>query len=284
MWYCYKSGLGIEIARTRRLLGKLAVTYSVSYASFHGFLYDESAMAVRDLSEGGPAKPTVGEPNRLGIAFVCGERPGGPFRDAALEKEARARGYLIVGEDLGSPHLPTYQAAQNLSLRICGRCETEISVLRRADDNDSVVLNLFGGATLSKGLCRSEQICQLVSALNSLCKTQHFVVPVLPHQEHLIPREAPSGSTVSFARFDYSDFRLTELVAGAKAIVTVEGGMLHLSVAYAKRVACLIESAWLAKVEDLLPPRSSFGLILADFDRGDPIKLAMLIKASVNAV
>ena len=270
VWYCYKSGLGIEIARVVPLLSSLLGKYSVSYASFHAFLYNPSKLDLCELTEVGSCPPPNSDNPIPGVAFVCGGRLNGPFCDVEREKEARSRGFLIIGEDLGFPDLPVYQAAKKLALRVGGSCEgIAVDLLRRGTAHRRMVLNLFGGASLSKGLASATQVGRLVRAVTEFREDLRFIVPVLPHQEHLVPRNLSPDSAVQFVSYAYSDPRLTELVSGAPVVITVEGGMLHLAVAYGKPTACLMEPAWREKVRDLLPPASSFQAFELDFKTTD---------------
>lgn len=276
VWYCYKSGLGIEIARVVPLLSSLLGKYSVSYASFHAFLYNPSKLDLCELTEVGSCLPPDSGDRICGVAFVCGSRPNGPFCDVEREKEARRRRFLIIDEDLGFPDLPVYEAAKKLASVIRGPCNaTNTSlILRRGIAHRKIVLNIFGGASLSKGFTSSPQIERLVRAVGELREDLRFVVPVLPHQEHLVPRELEPNCRVQFVSYAYSDPKLTELVSGARAVVTVEGGMLHLAAAYGKPTACLIEPHWLGKVRDLLPPVGSFQKLEMDFGATDFSALA----------
>lgn len=271
VWYCYKSGLGIEIARVVPLLCSMLGKYSVSYASFHTFLYNPSKLNLYELTEVGSCLPPDSDDRMRGVAFVCGSRPNGPFCDFEHEKEARRRGFLIIDEDLGFPDLPVYEAAKELALGICGTCyeiDTKL-LLRRGGAHQKIVLNIFGGSSWSKGFVSPPQIERLLRVAGELREDLRFVVPVLPHQEHLVQRESEPNCRVQFVSYAYSDPKLTELVSGARAVVTVEGGMLHLAVAYRKPTACLIEPQWLGKVRDLLPPAGSFRKLEMDFSATD---------------
>jgi len=271
VWYCYKSGLGIEVARVVPLLSSLLGKYSVSYASFHAFLYNPSKLNLCELTEVGSCPPPDSRDRIRGVAFVCGSRPNGPFCDFEREKEAQKRGFLIIDEDLGFPDLPVYEAAKKLALGICGACD-EIDtnlLLRRGGAHQKIVLNIFGGASLSKGFTSIPQIERLVSALGEYRGDLRFIVPVLPHQEQLAPLELEPNCRVQFVSYAYSDPKLTELVSGARAVITVEGGMLHLAAAYRKPTTCLIEPQWLGKVRELLPPVGTFEMIEIDFNTTD---------------
>lgn len=252
------------------LLSTLIKKYSVSYASFHSFLFNPSIFSLTQINENSCHDSQIQSCDVPGIAFVCGKRENGPFCDISLEQAAVARGYFLVDEDLGSPNLPLYDAAKNLCKIHCGKYDfINPEIFRAGQSHQSIVLNIFGGSCLSKGFTNQKQIVCLVNLLNKFYENLCFTVPVLPNQRHLVPCTQQNNSPVKFCYFDYADHQLTELVAGAPAIITVEGGILHLAVAYGKPTFCLIEPEWFDKVSDLLPPFNSYKIKFLNFEEID---------------
>ncbi|NBT48179.1 MAG: hypothetical protein EBT07_10280 [Actinobacteria bacterium] len=270
VWYCYKSGLGIEVARVAPLLGSLVQRYTVSFESFHASLYHPLKLIPKQISETNLTPPPSHPGHGDGIAFVCDKRIRGPFCDTKREKEAKKRGYLIVREDLGFPKIPLYEAAKRLAWKVCGKCkEVDFNILTPGVAHGTLILNLFGGSSLVKGLRTQQQVERLLKALHKLGDGLQFLVPVLPHQKGLVPANLPPRCPVRFVACGYLDPQLTVKVAGSPLIITVEGGMLHLAAAYRKPTICLLEKHWFDKVRDLLPPLASFRPVIVPFDSTD---------------
>lgn len=282
VWYCYKSGLGIELARVAPLLSALSRKYSVRYASFHTFLYDPRILDLTRLAEMNSPEPEL-RASEPGIAFVCDARNYGPHRDIGHEFAAEKLGYPTVKENLGFSGLSTYEAAARLASNVCGEIpEGYVSILKKGRKHSKIVLNLFGGAAPEKGFTDDRAISLFAAQISAAFGNRSFIVPVLPHQQRFLSGSRPQHGNIEFKPFRYDDERLTELVAGSPAIVTVEGGLLHLGVALQKPTVCLAEASWLNEVRELLPPRSAYHQILVNFKSEDfAPAVGQLARASV---
>ena len=253
VWYSYKSGMGIELVRVAPLLKRLSASHRVMVASYHAHLYEPAQFSAFLLTEGSiPVIPDdfAGD----GVCFFSEPRPQGPSRCDVLHRWAAAAGWQCVDETLGAPNLNCYAAAEAFAGRICpGVGPVMDSVLRRRDPVDAVVLNLLGGASVEKGFRNAAAICGWVRKLADIAPQYRFIIPVVAHQARRFRLPEYVHPSVEVVEYPDGSSELTELLTGCRAVVTVEGGPLHLSVECRKPVLLLAEESWLSEVGQVLP-------------------------------
>jgi len=250
--YCYKSGMGIEIARIGTWLSVLTKTCDVTLYSFHHYIYDPAVMKVRPLTEMNHADVVLGDADE-GIAFYSHSRPNGPLRAHVLEEEARQRGYHMITEE-AADGTNVYQTSLNqvdeAGLKMAG----EGKFLKMGKPHGRFILNIFGGACLSKGIREGNAAKIVARGIAEAFPEIEFIIPCLPHQKNILLEEVVTKvKNLALCNFGYDDEEFTLLVSGSPRIITVEGGMLHLGTAYRKPVFCLIEKKWMMSVVNKLP-------------------------------
>jgi hypothetical protein len=261
VWYSYKSGLGIELARVAPALRRLEARYDVHLKSFHSYIY-RGDFRPDALIECSPPVIKVPEGQR-GLCFTCEERADGPFRWPQLESEARRLGWRCVDEALAMPGSGTYGAAELLARSMSSNYSVRRCVLRSVSRRSGAfVLNLFGGAAPQKGFSTAGGIRSIIRGIGARNTSLDWVVPALPHQRLADTVEQARVPNVRLARFD--DPRLTELFGTAPVVVTVEGGGLHVAVEYGVPTLLLSSPTWFAEVQGVLPPDNSFDLVLGN--------------------
>ena len=249
--YCYKSGMGIEIARIGAWLAAIPLNYDSTIYSFHHYIYDSETIRVCPLSEGSH-EDVVLENADEGIAFYCTQRQDGPFLACAIEEAARLRGYRMILEDADDTNVYRASLAQ-ISDYGLGKGDDR-GFLKKSEPHNRLILNIFGGASLFKGFSDGKTAESIVRAIATTFPEREFVIPCLPHQKNILTEEMiREVANLSLQYFNYEEDKLTRLAAGCPGIITVEGGMLHLGVAYRKPVVCLIEKKWMQTVKSKLP-------------------------------
>jgi hypothetical protein len=249
--YCYKSGMGIEIARIGAWLSALSQKYDLTLYSFHHFIYNSEVMRVCPLTELNHEKVVLEDADK-GIAFYCMPRSSGPFRADGLDAAARQLGYLMILEDEegdANVYRTSYKQISDYGLKACSRV-----FLKTGKPHQKLILNLFGGASPTKGFREGPIAARVAREIADAFSKYEFIIPCLPHQKNVLSEVMISGvNNLELRDFNYNEENLTLLVSGSPGIITVEGGMLHLGVAYAKPVCCLIEKDWMQDVNSKLP-------------------------------
>jgi hypothetical protein len=244
--------MGIEIARIGAWLSGLAENYDLTLYSFHHYIYDKETIRVCPLSEVNHESVVLGDADE-GMAFYCMPREDGPFRADVIEEAARRRGYRMILEE-AEKDTNVYQASLK---QISDYGLKEIGVrdfLKKGNAHKKLILNLFGGASLTKGFSKGVIAESVARAIAGSFPEVEFIIPCLPHQKNILTEEMIRGvSNLSLHYFNYNEENLTLLVSGSPRIITVEGGMLHLGIAYTKPVFCLIEKDWMQSVSSKLP-------------------------------
>jgi hypothetical protein len=264
VWYNYKSGLGAELVRLAPLLKRLVGSRDVCITSFHSFLYDHrfDKHLLHEESE-----PNLRVPeDEVGVCFTCGLRENGPASWPSMVAEARRRGWPIIDEDLGQKNVGTYEAAARLAQRLVPTATPTVgqSVLRMPPQRHKfLILNIFGGSAVEKGIANAVATRSLVSSLGKAAPNLHWVVPALPHQGLGSVVEEAEIPNVSLMRFDYGDPALAELF-WADAVVTVEGGGMHVAVEYGVPTLLVSSPEWIAATSYFLPNKGLHATILGD--------------------
>ena len=282
--YSYRSGLGVELARTSAAIKRMESTHQVCITSFHSFMYD-GRFRLYPLSETA-APQWMACMGDTGICFSCDERPNGPFAWGSLVARAKAHGWMIIPEDIdpGEPQL--YTAALNLTRRLSLALDnqTQRSILaHHAQRADHFVLNLFGGASPQKGLTHPKAVSHLTGLLGRMLPGIKWLIPRLPHQCHYGPLTPDLGPNFQLVTFPYEDRSLTELFY-CRGVVTVEGGGLHVAVEQGSPTLLRTSKSWLEAVANLLPPSGSYHVALTDLGSADQNSAAACIASWVGGL
>ncbi len=253
IWYTYKSGLGAELIRVAPLLRRLVSLHDVCITSFHSFIYDRR-FDTRLLEEELEPHWNVSEDD-VGVCFYCGVRENGPASWQSMVAEAHRRGWPTIDEDLDQQDLSVYEAAANLADRlvpIAAFTDARTVLRRPARKQDFLVLNIFGGSAVEKGFANAAATRSLVSSLSKAAPNKRWVVPALPHQNLGSVVEDIGAPNISLRRFNYGDPALVELFC-ADAVVTVEGGGMHVAVEYGVPTLLVSSPEWIATARCFLP-------------------------------
>jgi hypothetical protein len=274
IWYSYKSGLGAELVRIAPLIRRLADRFDICVTSFHSFIYDRRFDAHLLNEETMPAINILDE--ELGVCFFCDWREDGPACWPSMAIEARHRGWPTITEDLGQPDVGVYEAAENVAERLVPRASGEEtrSILRKPERrHDFLVLNIFGGSAIEKGVATPEATRSLIESLSVATPNERWVVPSLPHQQLASVVEEVNAPNVSLLQFDYGNAALSEMFY-AKAVVTVEGGGLHVAVEHGVPTLLLSSPAWISATRSFLPPAHRHATVLGDMAASDQSRIA----------
>ncbi len=269
VWYAYKSGLGIEIARVAPLLKRLLASHQVVVATYHAHVYNPSLLGTYRLSE--HLTPHVPDDfSGQGICLFSRPRDRGPHRCDPLHAWAEQHGWPCVDESLGYNRLNVYAAAELLAAKHCFSGPTAVaSILRRGSRQSTVMLNVLGGAALEKGFRSADEIRGWVTRLADATPDVRFVIPILPYQKRRFELAGNWHPSVRVQEFSADSYELTELLTGSRAVVTVEGGPLHLAVEAGQPVLVLAETTWMRDVDDVLPPPDRYTWLPVDLCRPD---------------
>lgn len=269
VWYSYKSGLGIEIARLSPLLRRLTTTHQVMLASFNAHLYEPQQVSTYMLEE--HLEPIIDPlPTGPGVCFFAPPRHRGPYQCKSLLEAAQALSWPLIDEELGAPGCNVYQAAEELAAKLCPDVRPSAQgLLQRGEAHGAVILNLFGGASAEKGLTSPEHISELVRSLARLDPERSYIVPVMPHQTLGALVAELALPNVTAASFEPGDPRLTQLMTGAKAVATIEGGPLHVAVDAGRPTFLMSSQEWLDGVQLVLPPARRYERCVLDLRAPD---------------
>jgi hypothetical protein len=272
--YCYKSGLGSELARTAPVIKRMEATHQIYITSFHCFMYDRR-FKLNPLAESHIPK-WIARPEESGICFACDKRQNGPFAWHNLAQQAKSFGWPVLSEDIAPKEQNLYTAASWLADRLAPSDlrTAKSSVLSRGTEKPShFVLNLFGGAAPQKGLTHPESVRSITSHLARSLPGTKWLLPVLPHQLPQVAACGDLGSNFRFIHFPYESRELAELFH-CSGVVTVEGGGLHVAVEQNSPTILLSSKGWLEKVRDLLPPEIKYQTVLTELTGLDQSKAA----------
>ena len=267
--FAFKGGVGDELLRLGPLLGRSVGRHGVALWTFHPTLYDPSLICLYALDEiAVPKFPQVRDGTR--ICFYARSRTNGPYRCQSLEYWARGNDWTMIDEIFGQP-LPTVplwrgadELARGLNLSVA---DYSPAFLRHDEPNNYYLVNLFGGCDPIKGLTCIESVRALLTKLAVSLPDTAFLVPVRPNQRsrmclHNLP------PNIAVQSFEYEDGRLTEIATGARAIVSVEGGMVHLGCCAGIPTLVLTSPEWYASVAGVMPG-DGYSIAWCDLRRPD---------------